>query len=347
MMKEAKKKVDNKNSNNKGLPMKKSKHTPHEDHPIILAPKIDKLSGVVNLPNQELGQQAFSTLLEWSEDPQEPVTKVGAKGKYSLAVLLHYPNTESLVDGNSHFIHIQIINTKAGASQIRFDYNPSYISEVAEDYLDTYFTALVGASFYQFLHHATFTRVDWCRTIPNRDMEDYLVSMKWQKHSLAHFTPQTGKIGSLTFGKSSGNQLQVYNKAKQLYGEVATHNSIRLEARVRMRGGILGLATMPNPFRHTSLYSVHCPQPPYGEAHWRGFVDSCRLRGIPHAIKMQPASHRAKLKQALSAKPVSWWHMTDEAWEYYSTAALEDAGLTQIPNYAPPLTMKNAVGEAA
>jgi hypothetical protein len=136
----------------------------------------------------------------------------------------------------------------------------------------------------------------------------------------------------------------VYNKATQLHGKEAEHNTIRVEARVRIRCKAMGLATMADPFRNSQLFSLHCHQPPYGTAHWRAFVDSCRLRGIRNAILMQPADYRAKLAKYVSEKPVSWWKMGQEDWEHQRINALEDAGLTQIPDHAPPLTMQNAVG---
>lgn len=317
-----------------------------KDNPVITAPAIDKLSGVVDLKDVGICGMAFSGILDWLNQHEIGVVKVPMAGKYALAVKIHYPVKGMLVHTGCPFLLLQITHPKASKRQARFEYNPAHMTEVGEEYLGVMLQELFGLDFYEFLYHARFTRVDWCRNVLLRNVEDYLIRAKWAKVSQCFFSA-SGKLETINLGKSDNTQIIVYDKSKQLYGEAAEHGMIRIEARCKINLTIHGLATMKNPFERVVVYSLVCKHPPYGTAHWRGFVDSCRMRGVTNAIKHQPADHRAKLKKALSDQPVWWWEILPDDWSWLLTAALENAGLTQIPDSAPPLTMQFHCGEAA
>jgi hypothetical protein len=284
------------------------------------------------------------------EENAPGVQKASGFNKYPLALKIYYPVTGDLVHNKYPFILLQFTSKKASKPQIRFEYNPAHMTEAGEAYLDVIFILLVGMSFYEFLFHARFTRVDFCRNIAHRDVEDYLIRSKWSKVSQCFFDA-TGKLETINLGKSGGIQIIAYNKAKQLYGDAATYDMIRIEARCTINLNIYGLAKLLNPFDRVTVYSVACKKPPFGEAHWRAFQDSCRLRGVGNAIKKQPVKCHSALKKALSSLPVSWWSIEAgdayHAWDWHLTSALENAGLTNIPNVAPPLTLVNAAGMAA
>src|SRR5690606_19790135 len=131
------------------------------------------------------------------------------------------------------FVFLQITSPKASKRQVRFEYNPSVMTEEGEEYLEVQFTELFGMEFYQFLFHARFTRVDWCRNIMFRGIDDYLLNGKWKKVSLCHFGAN-GKLQTITLGKAGNNQIIAYDKAAQLHGDTATHGTIRIEARCRV-----------------------------------------------------------------------------------------------------------------
>lgn len=318
-----------------------------KDNPVITAPAIDKLSGVVDLKDVGMCGQAFSGILDWLQQGEVGVVKVSIAGKYALAVKIHYPVEEPLVHTGCPFLLLQITSPKASKRQIRFEYNPARMTKAGEEYLADMLNELLGVdTFYEFLYHARFTRVDWCRNILLRDVEDYLFRAKWAKVSQSFFGA-SGKMETLNLGKSDNMQIIVYDKSKQLHGEAAEQGMIRVEARCKINMTILELAKMKNPFERVVIYSLHCQHPPYGTAHWRGFVDSCRFRGVTNALKRQPADHRPKLKKVLSDQPVWWWDILPDDWNWLLPAALEDAGLWQVPNSAPPLTMAFHSGAAA
>ena len=317
-----------------------------KDNPCVTAPRIDKLAGVVDLKDAGLCGQAYGGIIDWLNQHEVGVSKLPSSGKFQLKVKVHYPVGNEPVHGGCPFVLLQITHPKLSKRQARIEYNPLYLTETAEEYLDVQFLELFGMGFYEFLYHARFTRVDWCREIMLRDVEDYLFRAKWSKVTQCFFNAK-GKLETLYLGRSSSTQIIVYDKSKELYGEDAEQGMIRVEARCKINLTIHGLAAMKNPFERVDVFSIGCKNPPYGTAHWRAFRDSCRLRGITNAIKMQPADHRAKLKKMLCDHAVLWWAIAADDWEWLITSALDNAGLTQIPNTAPPLNLDALTGTVA
>lgn len=316
----------------------KTKKIMSEDDPLITAPMIDKLSAVADLSNDGLNNIAYEVLIDWIEDHEEGIFKVPTNGKYQLGVKMHFPDKDDLIHYGGPFLHLQLTHPKSSKQQIRVEYNPAHLTSEAEDWLELRFNQLLDMGFYQFLYHCRFTRVDWCRNIMFRDIEDYLINGKWKKVSQCFFSPE-GKLQTVTLGKSGNNQITAYDKAAQKHGSAATHSTIRVEARCRINMTAAELAAMKNPFKNAVLYHVGCKNPPFGQGHWRAFQDSCRLRGIRNAVKIQPVKDRAKIKKALSSQPVAWWDIADEDWGWLQDEAFENAGLTNIPTWAPPLLL--------
>lgn len=328
---------------------KKIKNVKGDDNPIVTAPSLDKLSGVVDLPDPVLNGNAFSQILHNLNDGELGWSKASSSAKYPLAVRIAYPEEKSFIHKNCPSLLLQITHPKSSKRQARFEYNPFHMTEAGEEHLDIAFTELFGVGFYEFLYHARFTRIDVFRSILFRDMEDYLVNAKWKKTSQCFFG-QDGRLETVTFGKSTYNQIVIYDKAKQLHGSSSPHGTIRVECRNRINVKIGGLTKMKNPFKNIRIYSLACKNPPFGQAHWRAFQDSCRLRGINNALKKQPVKSRSQIKKVLSQYPVPWWDISDEDWDFLLVSALENAGLMNIPKTAPALnafTLSNSTANVA
>ncbi len=314
--------------------------------PIISALQIDKLSPIIDMPDDKLCNVTYSSIISWLETNEPNVVKVKPNGKYHLAVKIHYPDEDGVIHQKSHSIRLEINHSKAAKRQIRLEYNPRDMNKAGEEYLDMMFQGIIGLTFYELLFHARFTRVDFCRDIMNSDIEDYLFQSKHSKYSQCFFGGD-GKLQALNFGKSENNQILVYDKAKELYGSKTELKQIRIEARCRINLTIAGLKSFKNPLRNVQIYSVACKEYPFGFAHWVAFQDSCRVRGVGNAIKKQPPEHRYKLKQVLSTKPVTWWKIENKDWEFYLLSALKNARLDNIPSSAPPLSYSFHIGQAA
>ena len=309
----------------------------NSDNPIVLAPKIDKLTGVVNMKDKALCGMAYHGMIDWLKTYELGVVKVPVAGKYQLAVKIHFPDKEGLIHSNGPSLLLQLTHPNSAKLQVRFEYNPAHINEAAEDHLDVMLMELMGLTFYEFLYHARFTRVDFCRDILLRNINDYLIQSKYSKMSQCFFNA-AGKLETITLGKTGNNQITAYDKSKEMYGTGAEHSVIRIEARCRINLNIMGLAKFENPFSNLCVYSMLCKKPPFGTGHWRALQDSCRLRGVGNAIKNQPVEYRSKLKKVLSQQPVKWWDIADEDWSWLLSDALDNAGLTNIPDAAPPLS---------
>lgn len=334
-----KKAAMNTKKDNKNMKMDKSMNNTQGDDPIITAPMIDKLSGVANFTEDGLNGVAFSTLIEWIDDGDPGISKVPANGKYQLAVKMRYPDADGHFNANGPFLLLQMTNPKVKKRQMRFEYNPAHMTAAGEEWLNARFTELLDMDFYQLLFNSRFTRIDWCRNIMFRNIEDYLIYGKWKKESQCHFS-KMGQLQTITLGKAGNNQLLAYDKAARVYGDHATHGTIRVEVRCRINMTIKQLQEMEDPFKHTVLYSIGCKNPPHGQGHWRAFQDSCRLRGILNAIKVQPVQMRPAIKKALSKLPVEWWAISDDDWGWLKWEAFERAGLNDVPEWAPPLILE-------
>lgn len=318
----------------------------NDDNLVITAPLIDKLSGVVDIQEGALWGLAFSNILGWLETHEPGIVQAAGSAKYPLAVKLIYTMNNNVPYLNAPHLLLQITGNKAVNKQIRFEYNPCYITETGEEFLNQRFFEMIGVTFYEFLAHARFTRVDVCRQIIDRNLEDYLIRVKWSKVSQSFFGAN-GALETINFGKSKGNQVVAYDKSKQLYGKSAEQPVIRIETRFRTKLTAQELFGYINPLERVKVYSVACKNPPFGIGHWRAFQDACRMRGIGNAIKMQPTNYRSALKKVLSKQPVPWWDIQPEDWKWLWGEALEKAGLLNIPKNPPPLTMKWLVGDAA
>ena len=306
------------------------------DMPDVSAPLIDKLSGVVDVKDAGLHGLAYSTALGWIEAHEVGIEKASGSFKYPLAIRIYYAPDGGIVHKNCPFILLQFTSKKASYRQMRLEWNPAHMTAAAMPDIDARCMMLVGMTFYELLGHARFTRVDFCRNIADRDIEDYLIRSKWSKVSQCFFN-NDGKLETINLGKSGNNQIIAYDKTKEQHGKAADHKMIRIEARCRINLTLHGLMKFKNP--------------PFGDAHWLAFQDSCRLRGVGNAIKKQPVKCQTALKKVLSTLPVTWWAIEDgdsvNAWNWYLMMALKAAGLLNIPDAPPPLTLANGMGEAA
>ena len=144
------------------------------DEPFVTAPHLDKLSAVVNTKDKALHGLAYNTALTWLETCELGMGKASGSVKYPLALKVHYPVTGDMVHLKCPHLLLQFTSKKASVPQVRLEWNPTYITEDSELYLDPIFIELFGMTFYEFLFHARFTRADFCRNILWRELDDYL-----------------------------------------------------------------------------------------------------------------------------------------------------------------------------
>ena len=208
---------------------------------VLTLPAIDKLSGVVDIKDKKLCSAIFSNMLDIVNSGDGLAIKVPYKGKYQLAIKTFYPAAGNLIHLKSPSMLLQITHPNCSKYQMRFEYNPHYISEDGEFHLDLIFTELTGLDFYSFLYHATFTRVDFCFNILKSSLNDFFVRSKWSKNAQSFFD-KDGNLESLYLGKSGNNQVTVYNKSKQLNGSVGESDTIRVESRRKIKMNISELA---------------------------------------------------------------------------------------------------------
>lgn len=323
------------------------------DYPVIRPMLIDKLAGVIDLDDQQLCKHAFGSMITaLNHEPCVEVTKTTRK--YAKAILIHYP--DPLLGGLVHkygpTLHLQLTHWKNMKRQLRFEYNPTYMTEAAEDYLDGLIQEMFGVPFYHLLHHARFTRIHLCRDIEDRHIEDLLIGAKWSKHSLSYVGVQNsysgnGRLESITFGKGTGNQTIAYDKSLELSGSADGQPLTRIEIHHKCNYTYAELKKLPNLFERVQIYSLDCKDVPFGKGGHKNFQDACRLRGVNNAIRNQPVVLRSPLKKALSKKAVPWWAISESAWPKMMNAAIEGARLNNIPDHAEPLSYKFHIGQAA
>jgi hypothetical protein len=84
---------------------------------------IDKLSAVVDLPDDKLCGQMFSELIHLSEDPNEPIVRARATNRYPMCVKIFYPGADKHNEHAPH-LYMQLTSSKAADKQVRFEWNP-------------------------------------------------------------------------------------------------------------------------------------------------------------------------------------------------------------------------------
>ena len=309
-------------------------------------PQIDKLSMVV-YPDKALHGVAYATVLELLEQKEKAYANAKRSARYPLAVKLLLPLAEYDAGTKPPHLLLQFTSKKTEKPQIRLEYNPAYVSDAAKELLDVEMTSLLGVTFSELLHHAKITRIDWCIDLYGVHIEEYLYRATWWKAVQIFCGTETGRLQSMTYGKSSGNQALIYDKATELFGTDTAQQITRIEIRNRTGCEAKQLAKAKYPFKRLQLYPTHCKLWPFSKAHYHAFRDSCHLRGIKNAIKMQPANTHKKIAKALSDAPASWWEKIPEQWEYFLHNALTQAGLANIPTSAPPLELDFLTGNAA
>lgn len=328
----------------------KNKSNPKDKghHLALDVPKLDKLSAVVKLKDEQLAKVIYHSILAEAENLEFGVGFAKGSGKYPLSVKVYYAvSNDALLHSGCPFVLLQMTHTKSNKRHIRVEWNPSTMTEHGAEYISTQFLSFCGLTFFELLYHAKFTRMDWCRDIYGMHIEDYPVRGRYWKAMQCFCNTVTGKLETITFGQSSGNQAVIYDKATELYGDNSGGDTTRVEIRLRNNITPKELVKIANPFARVEFYSAYCQYPPFGQAHWGAFLDSCHLRGINNAIKAQPAGCRSALKKVLSGLPVGWWYITPEEWQQYLFHALHAAHLMKIPAYAPPLDYSVIIGKAA
>lgn len=306
---------------------------------------------MVDLHDQKLCKHAFGGMISvLNEIPCVEATKT-TRG-YAKSILIHYPDAHApeLIHKKCPTLHLQLTHWQNSKRQLRFEYNPSYMSEAGEDYIDGIIQGLFGVPFYSLLHYARFTRLDVCRDVQGRNIMNMLIGVKWSKTSQSYVATQNsfagnGQLQSITFGKGTGNQTIAYDKATELND--VTKELTRVEVHHKCSRTLAELYKVPNLFERVQVYSLDCKGLAIDKGYWKNFQDACRLRGVNNAIRNQPVAKRAPFKKALSKKAEPWWDITDGEWPKLMAEAIVAARLDKIPAYAEPLSYQFHIGQAA
>lgn len=319
------------------------------DQPIVTSPQIDKMVVLVDIPDPALHGLMVHELLCAIEEKEPGFKQEKGKGKYPVAVSIFCPDENGEIHSKGPAVLFQATSKHCPKPQVRLTFNPYKLfgpvnalmpdaGNPVQDHLDSVFLGLWGDGFFSFLFHGRVTYLEVWRHILFRSPDDYLFHVAYAKNSQPILGPDQ-KLQTQYFGKRTGDQTAIYNKAKQLDKD-ADHDCIRVEVRIKRRNMKIGkLWGLENPLNRVKIYSLYCKQPPVSDGHWTAFKDSCRLWGVGKAIKKQPKSDQYKLKQAVSENPVAWWQIDDSDWDDLWLDALAFAGLDNIPNHAPPLDL--------
>jgi len=326
------------------------------DQPIVTAPSIDKMSVVIDIPDPALLGHMNHEFIERTKTDYLCYRQIKASNKYTVGVQILCPDENGEFHSDGPSVLYQATKKDHPNPQIRLSLNPMKVfgpmnysspkipGDPVKDYLDLEFQSACGSSFFEMLAHARVTNIEIYRNILFRSPDDYLFRVK-SVQTCQSICGKNGKLQTLYFGKRAGNQTSVYNKSVQLHGKDAKNDCIRVEVRLKPKKmKIHELWSMANPLDRVSIYSLKNDKPPFGEAHWIGFQDSCRLRGITKAIATQPKECRYKLGKAVAENPVNWWAIDADMWDELWTEVLDAAWLTHVPKAALPLSMEFASG---
>jgi len=340
--------------NSKYSLLKKKQKNPvsHTDQPMITSPQIDKLAVVVDTP-VELHGLILHELICSFQDGDGTCTELPTPKGYNVSLMVNCPNGDGeLLKGNAGvWLTATAITPKP---HLRLEFNPIKLFGTNEEcfekiksHLDHFFLGICGVGFFDLLAHGRVSNIEICRHILQRKPDDYLFRVKYARSQQSIFGSDGG-LETLYFGKRAGNQTCIYNKAKQLHGNSAENDCIRIERRLKPKNTkIVNLWGLANPFKHVSIFSLKANKLPNSITigHWIAFQDACRYRGVNQAIKCQPKFLHTKLKKIVSDNPVDWWDIADTDWEYLLTDALNEAWLDHVSENPTQFSTATVIGD--
>lgn len=324
------------------------------DQPKVSATYIDKLSLVIHATDPDWLGLVNSELIGQIEHKNSFLIKGNPTKLYSSTYIILCPDTNGEIHGKSPHVLLQTTSKQADNPHLRIEYNPGKVFGTVSknwseeqvtavvDHLDFFFQGISGKTFFELLGYAKVTRADIYREVYDRKPDDYLFQVKHTQGSQSVFG-SNGDVQTVMFGKQTGNQTVIYNKAAE-QGDMAT-NKIRIERRPRFKKTELHkLFELANPFERVRIVSLVCHNPPYGKEFWIAFQDACRLRGVSKAIAHQPKSRQPKLRKAVSQLPVQWWGLTEDEWKFQWDHAMIDGCFNLIKPPIGKLTLKDING---
>ncbi|MCC6598013.1 MAG: hypothetical protein IT559_04415 [Alphaproteobacteria bacterium] len=315
-----------------------------ENELVMTVPKIDKISIVIDIPELPFATAISQNVWDELKDTESGWVQPYSNGSYNTAAKIFCPDENGEVDTKEPHMLLQIRTKGKYKPHIRVEYNPAKIPQKLYEHLECSFNCITGQSFFETLSHGRVTRLDVCTDIWGINPEDFMLKVKYARHSQNVFG-QSGDLETVLFGKSKGTQYAVYKKALEEYGDDGEADIMRIEARLRKSMPIQQLPFIENPFSRVELYNLKPTNlPKLHPSHWTAFVDSVRFRGsVSTALKKQSPDARSKLKYCLSKNTFEGWK-PDNLWGQRWLNALEQCHLLKFP-IAMPLTFKNATGE--
>lgn len=321
--------------------MKNTKNTKDKEL-IITTPKIDKISAVVDISGKSYGKIIKQSMWDELKDTNSGFVNTFFKGAYSTSAKIFCPDENGEIDMKEHHLLVQI-STKY-KPHMRIEYNPSKINDKMYEHLQISFLNITGQTFFEILSHCRVTRLDVCCDALDVTPEDYMVKVKYSRHSQCVFG-KDGTLETIYFGRAKNTQYTIYKKSAQEYPDAEGPNVMRIECRLRKSMSIHQLPLIDNPFERIELYNLKpIKMPNIHVGHFKAFTDSVRFRGSPTAaLKLQPNDVRNKLKYCLKNNAAPEWKPKN-LWGSHWLKTLDECRLLKLPK-AMPFTLKTATGD--
>lgn len=310
-------------------------------NPIITSPSIDKMSVVIpDIYDEEYITATQHVLWDACHSSELGFTYTKQSQGYKTCVKMHHLPKKKTTQTGSPLL-FQINNGIKKRPQIRMEWNPSKMPYEFAEQIDDMLMCSCGFGFYELLSKAKVTRIDINVDIHNVEFDAVMIKIK--KNRIANtFFDQKGRIQTMNFGSSKGNQYSIYSKSGQT-GLAYFGHVLRIEARMRPKTLYMkDLKHMSNPLTNIEIFDMQHNDTSIDKDFWKMFRDSCRYRGVSNALKILSQNKRNKMKKAVNNSHAKWW-IPELFWDDQWISALENHDFLDFPP-CPEITLNKAAG---
>lgn len=299
----------------------------------VSKPKIDKISVVSNIENEDDRKGISSLLTNCVKDDEFPdirnVTKIGFRQssllqKYRINAHIGPPDC-------SDPVLLQVGPRKQGLKFLRLEWNPSNLNDeqwvaIEEAWKEV---GLGWVSWDDILLPAKVTRVDVAVDIYNADISQAQVEYSKPAKTHAYYDP-AGKLQTAYYGigpsikttKRSGDT-KLYDKRAHLIesdlspvlGEVP---HMRVEFTIRSSHGPLlkDLNQLKSPLERISLRYIDGEALSDLPAKWHWFFDACQRKGVGKVLQAMDTAERPEAEEVIKTYSRNIWH-TEKLWSHW------------------------------
>jgi hypothetical protein len=279
----------------------------------IVSISIDKISMTYSFADRNrlaMSAYAIDHLLSYVDSGKLPGATISDSRfhQYEVVVAPYAGNTGDWPST----IHI-LLGAKGDSKRadIRIECNPSKLGVDGIRFLKELIDSIMPPDADPFFDAGIVTRIDIAIDYWSVELDDLVIRDRgMRKHGI--YSGGRGEVQTLYYGTPKANRTIVYRKT---LGDGAEW--CRFEKHRKKRDTLASLASLANPFSRLQVIHKDSIRPILTGIHADMFMDSIRVRGLTHALKMLDPRMARAIDRALKLSKNACLKSTDEIWEQW------------------------------